>query len=62
MEVLDLPRRLHNLDVEVAASGFTTDMDESFEEVQGIVCVSSERKDATCMSKMPNMNEVHASM
>ena len=26
-------RRLHNLDVEVAASGFTRDMSESFDEV-----------------------------
>lgn len=27
-------RRLHNLDVEVAASGFTRDMSESFDEVK----------------------------
>ena len=27
-------RRLHNLDVEVAASGFTRDMSDSFDEVR----------------------------
>lgn len=31
---IPLFRRLHNLDVEVAASGFTRDMSESFDEVK----------------------------
>ena len=33
MFILLIFRRLHNLDVEVAASGFTRDMSESFDEV-----------------------------